>query len=126
MKRWIGTLVIATAAFASSPMATAMATQARPAGHADLRSPFVVADGQVVIAHMKFTPKILRVPLGTTVVWVNQANGFHTSTGNKGAWDSGPIAPGTTFSVTFDTPGTFAYHCKFAHKMVGQIKVKAP
>jgi plastocyanin len=32
---------------------------------------------------------------------------------------------GQTFSVTFDTPGTFAYYCEIHPGMIGQVTVAA-
>jgi plastocyanin len=112
----MGTLVIASLVFATAPTVAAVAL---PAG-----TPRMTSNAQVTIAHMRFRPRIVNVNVGATVTWVSQANGSHTSTSDAGLWNSGPIPPGGTFSVTFDTAGTFAYHCKYAKGMTGQITVQ--
>jgi plastocyanin len=39
-------------------------------------------------------------------------------------WDSGSVAPGGTFSMTFPTAGTFPYHCGIHPNMVGTVTVQ--
>lgn len=77
----------------------------------------------------KFDPASLTVKAGTKVTWT--AEGFHTATSGDpkaGPDASGPIqAPAgfTTYSVTFDKPGTYKYFCQphAALNMVGEIVV---
>jgi plastocyanin len=47
----------------------------------------------------------------------------HTITGDDKAWDSGPVTPGASFSMTFTQPGTYAYHCSFHPFMHGTVVV---
>ncbi|MDP2726904.1 MAG: cupredoxin domain-containing protein [Dehalococcoidia bacterium] len=72
-----------------------------------------------------FQPQILSINAGTMVVWTNGGNAPHTTTSGAALWDSGTISRGQTFSRTFDTPGTFPYHCIFhqGSGMVGTITV---
>lgn len=56
------------------------------------------------------TPQLTVAP-GTRVTWVNCDQITHTSTADGGAWNSGPLAPGATYTRTFTTAGTFPYHC---------------
>src|SRR5262245_58580303 len=57
-----------------------------------------------------FAPGALYVLPGTTVIWVNNGRRIHTVTSAAGLWDdSGPLAPGEEFSVTFDVPGVYFY-----------------
>jgi plastocyanin len=48
----------------------------------------------------------------------------HTSTANGGAWNSGTMAPGASFSTTFSSAGTFQYHCTIHPGMVGTVTVQ--
>ena len=50
---------------------------------------------------------------------------MHTATSTTGAFDSGDIAQGESFSVTFTTPGTYDYFCTPHPTMTGQIVVQA-
>ena len=74
-----------------------------------------------------FQPKRITIPLGATVVWVNHGKRDHTITSRGGLWqDSGVLAPGDSWSITFDLPGSFTYFCRFhtKHMMSGQIVVR--
>ena len=77
----------------------------------------------VAIIDFAFDPATLEVPIGTTVTWTNQGTAPHTVTADDGTFDSGALQPGSTFSVTFDTPGTFAYHCEIHPNMMATIIV---
>jgi plastocyanin len=77
----------------------------------------------VIIVDFAFQPASLEVPAGTTVTWTNSGAATHTVTADNGAFDSGRLASGATFSQTFDTAGTFAYHCEIHPQMTGTIVV---
>jgi LPXTG-motif cell wall-anchored protein len=72
-----------------------------------------------------FVPATVTIGVGDTVVWTNNSNSPHTSTG--GSWDSGTMNPGASFSHTFPSAGTFPYHCEFHESlgMVGTVIVQA-
>jgi plastocyanin len=71
-----------------------------------------------------FVPSQLEIRAGTTVTWINQSAVPHTVTfGKDGFDDSGPLAPGQTFSQTFDSPGTYHYRCDPHPWMTGTILV---
>jgi plastocyanin len=77
----------------------------------------------VQIIDFAFEPATLEVPAGTTVVWTNAGSAPHTVTSDADAFDSGRLDPGGTFSMTFDTPGTYHYHCEFHPGMQATIVV---
>ena len=54
---------------------------------------------------------MLTIPAGTTVTWTNDDPQIHTVTDAGGAFDSGFIDPGATWSHTFTEPGDFEYFC---------------
>ena len=71
-----------------------------------------------------FSPKTLKITVGTTVVWKNTTQVDHTATSNDGkTFNSGIIAPGGTFKFTFKKAGTFAYHCQIHPFMKATIIV---
>jgi plastocyanin len=83
-------------------------------------------NNQVSIANMAFSPTSLTVKKGTQVTWTNNDSVTHTVTADTPsdhAPDSGNIAPGDTFTFTFDDEGTFAYHCEPHPQMEGTITV---
>ena len=57
----------------------------------------------VLITDSAFNPAEIEVSRGTTVEWENQDSVIHTVTTQTGLWDSGDIAPGATYSRTFDS-----------------------
>lgn len=65
----------------------------------------------VSITEFQFGSGSLDIAVGTTVTWTNDGGAPHTVTGDNGEFDSGTMQPGDTFSFTFDTAGTVAYHC---------------
>jgi plastocyanin len=71
-----------------------------------------------------YAPSPVRLALGSSVTWVNNDNTTHTSTADGGAWNSGAIAPGRTFTRTFTSTGSFPYHCTIHPGMVGTIEVQ--
>ena len=73
-----------------------------------------------------YSPNPIRVTAGTTVTWSNGTSVAHTATADSGGWDTGSIANGaTSAAIIFNTPGTFAYHCRFHADMHGSIIVTA-
>jgi len=74
-------------------------------------------------------PANMDVAKGTKVTWSNKDTTAHTVTSgtrpNKdGKFDSGQLAPSTTFSFTFTEAGTFNYWCQNHSTMNGTITVK--
>ena len=76
-----------------------------------------------------YTPAMLNIQLGDTVIWTNVDSEVHTVssanvTSDGGVYFHETLLPGETYSVTFDTPGTYFYSCmiKF-HGMTGIIRV---
>ncbi len=81
----------------------------------------------VTMSGLAFNPSVVTIKQGTSVQWTNAETQFisHTVTSgtpedpNAGSlFDSTPIVPRQKFSVTFTTPGTYVYFCKF-HFMDG-------
>src|SRR4051812_18493264 len=65
---------------------------------------------QVSIYNMSFSPSSTTVNKGTTITWTNNDNTTHTVTANDNRFGSGYLNKGDSFSYTFDSTGTFAYH----------------
>lgn len=74
----------------------------------------------------RFQPARLDIAPGTTVTWINRSATVHAvALDDPRHTASGLIEPGQTFSVTFDTPGVFSYHCSPHPGMEGTIHVTA-
>jgi amicyanin len=69
----------------------------------------------VDIKGFAFTQKDITVKKGTKVTWTNQDSVKHDVVSDDGAPAGGPkgplLAKGESYSFTFDTVGTFPYHC---------------
>jgi plastocyanin len=79
----------------------------------------------VDIANFAFNPATIEVTVGDTVTWTNNDSAAHTATQlpSGSGFQSGTLDPGASFSFTFDTPGTYDYHCEFHAGMTGQVIV---
>jgi plastocyanin len=78
----------------------------------------------VDIKNFAFVPAEIRVPVGTVVTWTNSDVVAHTATEPGGAFNSGNLNPGQSFSFTFDTAGTYAYICNYHPFMKGTVIVE--
>jgi YVTN family beta-propeller protein len=108
----------APAASAPAPAPPAPAAPAAPAV-----APAAPAAPAVKIAGFAFGPASLAVAAGQTITWTNGDSVTHTITSDDKLWDSGPVAPGASFSVTLTQPGTYTYHCSVHPFMRGTVVV---
>ena len=78
-----------------------------------------------LISDKYYTPSIIKVVIGVnnTVTWRNVDTAPHTVTDVNGSFDSGNIAPGQTWSYTFNKPGTYMYYCTYHLWMGGEVIV---
>lgn len=86
-----------------------------------------------------FDPEQLTVRVGDSVTWENTASSIHTVTCDPenpmgvehvlpdGAetFNSGNVAPGDSFSHTFEVAGDYTYSCMLHLPMVGRVTVQA-
>ncbi len=91
------------------------------------------ASGEVNVGEDHYSPSQVSITAGETVVWTYGGSGSHSVTADDGSFDSSPtcgqlLGPcmGASFSHQFNSPGTFAYHCRIVPAMVGTVTVEAP
>ena len=85
------------------------------------------ADHVVKIENMKFSPAALRVRVGDRVDFRNADLVPHTVTAKvAGAFDSGLVKPGDSWTFVAKTAGHFGYTCAFHPMMVGELVVRQP
>jgi glucose dehydrogenase len=79
----------------------------------------------VTIEDFDFKPGVfgVAVPPGTTITWTNNGPTAHTTTADNGAWDSGLLNAGDSFSFTFNDPGVYWYFCRPHPFMRGTITI---
>ena len=67
---------------------------------------------EIVISNFSFSPKMLTVPAGATLIWTNHDNVPHVVTSADNQFQKSPLLkPGQSFSNTFAFAGTYSYFC---------------
>lgn len=84
-----------------------------------------IPQGAVGKGSAAFGVNPLTVPVNTQVTWTNNDSVAHTVTADDGSFDSGTLQAGQSFSHTFSSAGTVAYHCTIHGKasMNGSVQV---
>lgn len=108
----------------SSPTPAPAPAPATPPASVGPSSSVSIPVNAAVLGTAAFAPDALTVDAGTTVTWTNTDSVAHTSTSDASGWDSGVVAPGGQFSRSFQTAGTFRYHCAIHPGMVGTVVVR--
>lgn len=83
------------------------------------------------IKNFQFNPNYLQIPAGTNVVWINledidnqnQNHIIHDITEVNGLFQSPDLKSNQSFTLTFQTPGTYHYYCSHHPQMKGTIEV---
>ncbi len=91
----------------------------------------------ISISGMAFSPSSLTIHVGDTITWTNIDSVAHTVTSNSGSeLSSGTLAApssggyyssttsGGSYTHTFTTAGTYAYHCSIHTSMMGTVVVQ--
>lgn len=87
-------------------------------------NPVAASTDKVSITNFAFSAAKISVKMGTKVTWTNNDSVAHTVTADSGVGPkSDNISPGGTYSYTFDSVGTFAYHCSIHPDMMGTVTV---
>jgi plastocyanin len=82
------------------------------------------ATNVITIDNFTFSPKELKVAVGTTVKWVNHDDIPHTVVEKKTTFRSKALDTDDSYSYTFTSAGMFDYFCGLHPHMVGQVIVK--
>lgn len=79
----------------------------------------------IVIQNFAFSPLTITINKGDTVIWTNMDSTAHTVTSDSGSeLSSSTFTKGGTYSHTFNTVGTFSYHCSIHTSMKGKVIVQ--
>lgn len=87
-------------------------------------TPAPTSQNQIIIENGTYSPTNLIVKVGSTVDWTNKDIEDHTVTADDNSFDTGLIKSNQSGSLTFDTPGTYSYHCTTHPEMQGTIIVE--
>ena len=80
------------------------------------------ADAEVEIGDGGFDPETVEVDVREPIVWTNTTDGDVSLAGEDPVWESGPIAPGETFSIEITQAGTYEYGSEDG-SLMGEIVV---
>lgn len=95
-------------------------------GKSNSNSPSNVESGNVVkISGFAFSPSEIKIKSGESVTWINEDNAPHaivSNSGNELASDS--FSKGKSYIHTFNSAGTYEYHCSIHPSMKGKVIVE--
>ena len=95
----------------SASAATSSATATPSATSASAAADCPTGSTEVAIGDFFFDPDTTDIVAGETVCWTNTGEIPHTVTSDTGVFDSGFLDSGEIFTYTFDTVGSYPYHC---------------
>ncbi len=122
MTRRISQILILAALAAFFAFSSCRKDSSNPYGGSSSNPP---GPNTVTMVNIAFSPSSLTVTRGTTVTWKNNDGVAHTSTSDTGVWETGNIASGGSKTTTFNTAGTYKYHCTIhGFSMSGTIIVQ--
>ena len=82
------------------------------------------ANADITIRGFAFNPNTLTVATGASVVWINGESAKHTVVSDAGIEiNSDALSKGQAYSHTFNTAGTYNYHCSIHPSMKGAVIV---
>ena len=80
----------------------------------------------VSITATAFTPTSRTIATTDAIKWTNKDTKSHQVVANNGSFVSPTIAPGKSYTHTFNTAGTFNYHDALHPSLTGKIIVNGP
>ncbi|HLJ67574.1 MAG TPA: cupredoxin domain-containing protein [Chloroflexota bacterium] len=110
----LGAGLLLLAGCGSSPAAPSLYT---------MRHPAIVANGHGKFPDAFYEPNPIRVRVGQSITWTNMDSDLHDVTSDSGAFASGVLAQGGTFTWVPTRPGTYTYSCTLHPEMHGTIIV---
>ena len=79
----------------------------------------------VTIKGIAFSPLVVHVAYGDTVEWRNLDLVPHTVTARDRRWDSGNVAPDSSWRLVVAGAGSMPYSCRYHTQMHGTLEVTA-
>ena len=105
------------------PVVAAVAVFAAGCGGSGGNSDPVATTEVEMVKSYSFDPKVIEIEDGDTVTWTN--DDYFTHTVQVDGQEDHKVEQGESFSITFDTPGTYHYVCTLHSKdMDGEVIVK--
>lgn len=76
------------------------------------------------MVNMAYARRSIEITVGTTIIWRNDDPLAHTVTATNRRFDSGLVAPGSTWKYTFSQPGSYSFTCTPHPFMKGTVIVR--
>ena len=124
-----GNITSAPSIIAPTPEQPAVTTNGPttpPTQTGPVKSPEAVSTANsqpIIIQNFHFIPDSLTIKQGTKVAWINTDSVTHLIASDNNEFSSKTLGQGNTFAYTFNTIGTFKYHCGIHPSMLGSIIV---
>lgn len=115
-----GTFAVAAVAALAIGHHAAVAADSTTAAATPTATPAVVT-----IKDFAFNPSTLSIPVGGQVTFKNLDTASHTASDANGAFDSGNLDTGQSWTYTFTKAGSYKIICKYHPSMKGMIIVGA-
>ena len=77
----------------------------------------------VEIRKFRFSPEVLEVRPGDTIIWTNEDVVPHTATASDKSWDTGSLKKGESRSIVIDAGMTIDYFCRFHPHMKAKLMI---
>ena len=77
----------------------------------------------VSIKRSSFSPSTVRITAGDTIRWRNDDTRYHQVVSTTGTFASPVLAPGRSYSFTFEVAGSYRYRDALVPSSVGTVKV---
>jgi plastocyanin len=78
----------------------------------------------VEISGFAFEESSITIKVGDTVTWTNHDSSPHTVVADDGSFKSNSLKNDASFSQTFESAGSYSYHCGIHSSMTGIIIVE--
>ncbi len=114
MRRRRLVIALAGAAALAAPAFSARAAMEMPGGG---------GEAMVAIGFDAYQPAQVDVLTGEPVHWTNDSARQHTVTAEDGAYDSGRLGSGASFTHAYDAPGPHRFYCTLHPSMRGEVDV---
>jgi plastocyanin len=106
-----------------SAIAAPLVAQAGGGCHGPVSPPGDGPASVIKIDGCQFFPTVVRVPVGTTVRFLNTGDVDHNVAGVGGTWGTAQLAVLGEYRRTFDAPGVYPFACTFHPGMNGAVVV---
>jgi|GEM_PF-792440 len=79
---------------------------------------------KVTIDNFSFTPRVIMVPVGSTVTWINHDDVPHTVTAADKSYSSKGLDTDDRYTHQFTVAGVYSYFCSIHSVMTGTVVVQ--